>query len=151
MLPAGMLGTVLLLVLAGCGGSVADRDQPRPTREAPAPTSAFCTAVQAGNTAAAPLDTLATRGSAPPEELSNVVDAVRRTNAALLDTAPPEIRTDVDRYVAVVDLQLDALLANGGDLGALQSDAALTERINAPDNVASSTRVREYVAKNCAG
>lgn len=152
MLPAGVLGTALLFALAGCGGSVADRDRPEPTRaQPPAPTSPFCSAVQAGNTAAAPLDTLAVRGSAPPEELSTTVDAVRRSNAALLDTAPQEIRADVDRYVRVVDLQLDALLANGGDLAALQADQALSTQINAPDNVSASQRVRDYVTENCAG
>ncbi|WP_300016335.1 hypothetical protein [Pseudonocardia sp.] len=145
--PAGVLAGALLLALGGCGGSVADRDRPSPTRQQPSTASPFCAAVQAGNAAAAPLGA---RGGIVPEELSNTVEAVRRSNVTLLNTAPPEIRNDVDTYVRIVDLQLDALLASGGDAATLQDDPALEAQINAPDAVAANERVRDYVTQNCS-
>jgi hypothetical protein len=147
LVPTGALAAALVLALAGCGGSVADRDRPAPTRQQAAPASPFCAAVQAGNAAAAPL---AARGGIVPEELSNTVDAVRRNNVQLLNTAPEQIRGDVESYVRVVDLQLTALLANGGDAAALQGDTALAAQINAPEAVAANERVRDYVTENCS-
>jgi len=141
-----LAGALLLLGLAGCGGSVADRDRPSPTRAQPEPASPFCAAVQASNTALAPL---ATPGGIPADELASTADAVRRSTTQLLNAAPEEIRGDVERYNAVVDLQLDALVANGGDSAALARDTALTAQINTPENTTANQRVRAYVTENC--
>ncbi|GAA3227063.1 hypothetical protein GCM10017691_17130 [Pseudonocardia petroleophila] len=144
LLPA----TLLVLALAGCGGSVADRDRPDTTRERAAPASPFCAAVTTTNTALAPLSSPTAQGI-PAEQLTNTADAVRAGTAQLLNTAPEEIRADVERYVRVVDLQLDALVANGGDSAALAGDPAFTAQVNTPENTAASQRVRDYVARNC--
>ena len=143
-----LLGVLLVLALAGCGGSVADRDRPDATRERAAPPSPFCTAVVATNTALAPLSS-PTAQAIPAEELTNTADAVRAGTAQLLASAPDEIRADVERYVGVVDLQLDALVANGGDGAALAADAEFTARVNTPENSAASRRVRDYVTRTC--
>jgi len=136
-------------VLAGCGGSVADRDRPSPTRERPASTSPFCAAVQASNEALAPLTSVTAR-AVPAEELTNTADAVRRSTTQLLNTAPQDIRADVERYVALVDLQLDALVANGGDGAALARDPEFRAQVDTPENIAANQRVRDYVMENCA-
>jgi hypothetical protein len=142
-------GVALLVLLAGCGGSVADRDRPSPARERPAATSPFCDAVQASNAALAPLSSVTAR-AVPAEELTNTADAVRRSTTQLLNAAPQDIRPDVERYVAVVDLQLDALVANGGDGAALARDPAFRAQVDSAENVAANQRVREYVMENCA-
>jgi hypothetical protein len=134
----------------GCGSSVADADRPDPTRSQPVSSSPFCTAVQANLEAIRPLNTLIGRGGgAPPEELSNTVDAVRRTGEDMLDTAPNEIRPDVERTVEAVDLQLDALLASGGDRDAVSRDPELAAQLQAPELRAASERVQTYVTRNC--
>ncbi|MBW0114629.1 hypothetical protein [Pseudonocardia abyssalis] len=144
LLPAALL----VLALAGCGGSVADRDRPDPARERAAPASPFCAAVLTTNTALAPLSSPTAQGI-PAEQLTNTAEAVRAGTAQLLDTAPEEIRADVERYVRVVDLQLDALVANGGDSAALAGDAEFTAQVDTPENTTASQRVRDYVARNC--
>ena len=57
---AAVLISAASLLLAGCGGSLADTDRPGPARPRPAPTD-FCTAVVAGAAAARPLAVLVTR------------------------------------------------------------------------------------------
>lgn len=149
LLPAeGFAAALLLLAVAGCGGSVADRDRPDPVRERAAPASPFCAAVQATNTALAPLSST-TSQAVPAEQLTNTADAVRASTAQLLNTAPEEIRGDVERYVRVVDLQLDALVANGGDGAALARDPEFTAQVNTTENASANQRVRDYVARNC--
>jgi hypothetical protein len=135
---------------AACGGSVADSDRRQPVRTEPAPTDPFCVAAQANVDAIRPLNSLlATRGGAPPEELSNTIDAVRRAGDAMLTAAPAEIRADVERTVQAVDLQLDALLASGGDAAAVTDDPALTDRLSSPEFAGAGERVRSYVDSNC--
>jgi hypothetical protein len=141
-----LLLLVVLGALAGCGGSVADRDGPAPVRASTAPPSPFCTALEASLQATAPL---ANRTGVPAEELTNAVEAARRANTELVDTAPPTLRADVQRYVAALDLQLAALLANGGDTVALRTDAALSSAVNTPETVAAGQRVQTYVQETC--
>ena len=136
-----------IVLVAGCGGSVAGLDRVEPTRAPAGPPSPFCAAVQASSAATTPLSG---RSGVPPEELSNTVDAVRLANDDLVQTAPDEIRDDVEQYVAALDLQLDALLANGGDSTALATDAALASAVNTPENVAANQRVQEYVRTTCS-
>lgn len=137
------------VLLTGCGGSVADRDRPPPARDRPAATSPFCSAVRASNEALAPLSSVTAR-AVPAEELTNTADAVRRSTTQLLNAAPQDIRPDVERYVAVVNLQLDALVANGGDGAALARDPAFRAQVDNPENTAANQRVRDYVMENCA-
>jgi hypothetical protein len=137
-----------LVLVAGCGASVADNDRPAPTRPARAPAGDFCAAVQANTEAARPLAGLA-RGGAGPADLEAVAAEVRRTGSEVLATAPGEIRTDVERSVEAANLQLDALEATGGDPVAAARDTDLTERLNAPEFAAAAQRVRAYVAENC--
>lgn len=137
-----------LVLVTGCGASVADRDGARPPSDAAAaPPSPFCTAVRAADEASAPLQG---RSGVPAEELTNTVEDVRAANTDLVETAPQEIRADVQTYVRALDLQLDALVANGGDTAALSSDAALTSAVNTPENAAASRRVQDYVRAECA-
>lgn len=135
-------------LLAGCGGSVADSDAPAASVE-PVVTSPFCAAVQANAAALRPLSALTARGNAPPEELSDTVAAVRRSGDDLLRAAPDDIRRDVETYVRAVDLQLDALLANGGDGAALSRDTDLTAQVGSPEATAAGRRLQAYVERTC--
>jgi hypothetical protein len=143
----GALATGAAVV--GCGGSVADADRRDPVRTTPPPPSPFCAAAQANLDAIRPLNGLVARGSVPPDELDRTVTAVRRAGTDMLDTAPGEIRPDVERTVQAVNLQLDALVANGGDAAALSRDPQLASRLNSPEFAGAADRVRSYVARTC--
>jgi hypothetical protein len=136
-------------ITAGCGGSVADADARGSTRSAAPVRSPFCIAAQTNVAAIRPLSALVTRGGATPEELSNTVDAVRRAGSAMLDAAPDEIRPDVERTVQATDLQLDALLANGGDGAAVARDPQLNARLGSAEFTGARERVQAYVDANC--
>jgi hypothetical protein len=140
---------VTCAITAGCGGSVADADAREPTRPATPVTSPFCLAAQANVAAIRPLSALITHGGAAPEELSNTVDAVRSAGSAMLDAAPDEIRPDVERTVQAADLQLDALLANGGDGAAVARDPQLNARLGSAEFTGARERVQAYVDNNC--
>ncbi|HLU57321.1 MAG TPA: hypothetical protein VKZ81_17845 [Pseudonocardia sp.] len=147
---AAVLVTAIGGVLLGCGGSsVADADAPDPTRRAPAPQSPFCAAAQANLEAIRPLNGLVARGQVAPEELERSVAAVRRSGQDMVYSAPNEIRTDVERTVQALDLQLDALVASGGDQSALSRDPELANRLNSPEFTGAGERVRTYVERNC--
>jgi hypothetical protein len=136
-------------VLVGCGGSVADADRREPVLATPAPQSPFCAAAQANLEAIRPLNTLVARGNVAQGELADTVAAVRSAGAQMLNAAPDEIRPDVERTVQTLDLQLDALLASGGDTAALSRDPELTARLNSPEFAGAGDRVRSYVDRTC--
>jgi hypothetical protein len=142
------LGTWLLVA---CGGSVADADtnsaRPGATRDI-GPPSPFCAAARANAEALRPLSAMAT-GGARPDSLSNTVNEVRRTGSELLRVAPDEIRPDVERTVKAVNLQLDALVANGGDAGAVARDPDLVARLSSPELAGAGDRYRSYVNRTC--
>jgi hypothetical protein len=148
-------GTPVALVVAvgallmGCGSSVADADSADPTRRAPAPPSPFCAAAQANLEAIRPLNGLVAQGRVPPDQLADTVAAVRRAGQDMVLAAPDDIRTDVERTVQAVDLQLDVLLRSGGDQTALTRDTALVNRLNSPEFAGAGERVRAYVERNC--
>jgi hypothetical protein len=149
--PAPVMALVAAaLVLAGCGGSLADADtpaSPRPDRSRP---DDFCSAVLAGTRAAQPLATLLTRGgTVPRDQLTTAAEAVRSAYAEVLATAPGEIRADVERSVAAVDLQLDALEAANGDTAAVAGNAELRSRLTAPEYVQAAEQVRDYISEHC--
>lgn len=146
--PAVALAAALLL--AGCGGSLADADAPAPARPDRTPSGDFCGAVLAGTRAVQPLTTLLTRGgTVPPDQLDTAAAAVRSAYADVLATAPGEVRADVERSVAAVNLQLDALEAAGGDAAAVARDAQLRNRLAAPEYTEAAERVRVYVGEHC--
>lgn len=136
-------------VVAGCGGSVADADTPHSPRATTAPSSPFCTAVKANADALRPLSGLA-RNGAPPANLAVVIDAVRITGGDLINAAPGELLTDVQRTVEAVNLQLDALVAAGGDPAAVARSPELTAQLNSPELAAASRRLGTYIAENCS-
>jgi hypothetical protein len=148
---ATMLAATLVAcaITAGCGGSVADADGREPTRSAPPAASPFCLAAQQNVAAVRPLSALITRGGSSPEELTNTIDGVRRAGAAMLNAAPEEIHDDVEVTVGSMGLQLDALLANGGDGAAVARDQQLNARLGSPELAAARERVQAYVNENC--
>jgi hypothetical protein len=136
-------------VLLGCGGSVADADSPDPTRRAPAPPSPFCAAAQANLEAIRPLNGLVAQGQVPRDQLATTVSAVRRAGQDMVFAAPNDIRTDVERTVEALNMQLDVLVASGGDQAALSRDTELVNRLNSPEFAGAGERVRSYVERNC--
>ena len=138
------------LLLAGCGGSLADADTPAPPRPDRTPPGDFCSAVLAGTRAAQPLATLLTRGgTVPRDQLTSAAEAVRSAYAEVLATAPGEIRADVERTVTAVDLQLDALEAADGDTAVVARDEELRSTLTAPEYAQAAERVREYIGEHC--
>jgi hypothetical protein len=150
---AGALAALALVigaVLLGCGGgSVADADAPDPTRRAPAPPSPFCAAAQANLEAIRPLNGLVAQGQVPPDQLASTVAAVRRAGQDMVFAAPDDIRADVERTVQALNMQLDVLVASGGDQAALTRDTELVNRLNSPEFRGAGERVRAYVERNC--
>ncbi|GAA0896907.1 hypothetical protein [Pseudonocardia zijingensis] len=136
-------------VLLGCGGSVADADAPDPTRSRPAPPSPFCAAAQANLEAIRPLNGLVAQGQVPRDELARTIAAVRRAGQDMVFAAPDDIRTDVERTVEALGMQLDVLLESGGDQTALSRDTELTSKLNSPEFAGAGERVRAYVERNC--
>ena len=150
---AGALAALALVigaVLLGCGGgSVADADAPDPTRRAPAPPSPFCAAAQANLEAIRPLNGLVAQGQVPPDQLASTVAAVRRAGQDMVFAAPDDVRADVERTVQALNMQLDVLVASGGDQAALTRDTELVNRLNSPEFSGAGERVRAYVERNC--
>ena len=128
---------------------MADADAPDPTRAEAPRSSPFCAAAEANVEAIRPLGGLVARGQVPPDELTDTVDAVRRAGADMVNTAPPEIQADVEQTVAVLDLQLDVLIANDGDPSAVARDPQVAARVNSPEVTGATQRVRSYVERTC--
>ena len=147
---AGFLLTTATLLVAACGGSLADADRPDPARSVRTAPGDFCAAVLAGAEAARPLAALVQRGDAVPrEQLVEAAEQVRSANADVLATAPEEIREDVARSIAEANLQLDALEAAGGDPAGLPGAGATRSRSAEQDYAVATRRVREYVGVHC--
>jgi len=142
----------LAALLAGCGGSVADADSPNPartTRAAPAQSSLFCAAVAANSEAIRPLNGLTLRGTMPADQLTATVDAARASAMELLTVAPDGIRDDVQRTVAAMNTELNALVAARGDTSVALRDPAVLAETNSPEVAAAGQRVSTYVNQNC--
>jgi hypothetical protein len=152
---AAPLTCALLLVggLAGCGfgGSVADADgRSAAATEGRAPAEdPFCAASRANSEAITPLNRLVAAGGADRDELVRAVEAVRRSGTDMVTVAPAEIRGDVQQTVDAVDLQLDALLANGGDGRAATDDPELSARLESAELAAAGERVSGYLTRAC--
>jgi hypothetical protein len=147
---------VMIGALGGCGlgGSVADSDArsaaASPERRAPA-EDAFCAASRANSEAISPLNRLVSGDQADREELVRAVDAVRRSGMDMVTAAPPEIRDDVQQTVDAVDMQLDALLANGGDGRAVSADPTLSARLDSAELAAAGEKVTAHLTRSCGG
>jgi hypothetical protein len=136
-------------LLFACGGSVADADadSPRASRSAASP-SPFCAAARANSEAIRPLNAMAGGGSGPPN-LAGTVEEVRRTGTELLRVSPDDIRPDVERTILAVNLQIDALVANRGNIDAVARDPDLVARLSSPELAGASERYRTYVIRTC--
>jgi hypothetical protein len=144
-----------LALLAGCGGSVADADTVRPpttTRPVSPQAAPFCAAVQANADAIRPLNGLSLGGpvNAAGDGLAAAVSTARLSGIALADAAPDEIRDDVQRVVDAMDVELNALVAAGGDAAKAARDPAVTAAVNSPEVTAAGERVTTYVQQNCS-
>ncbi|HYH31505.1 MAG TPA: hypothetical protein VD903_14065 [Pseudonocardia sp.] len=138
-----------LVVLTGCGSSVADADSRDPIRTTAPPATPFCAAAQANLQAIRPLNGLVAQGRVPPDQLADRVAAVRRAGQDMVLTAPQDIRADVERTVEALDLQLDVLVASGGDQTAIGRDTELMNRLNSREFAGAGERVRAYMEQTC--
>jgi hypothetical protein len=149
-LPVGVVLVASALLMTGCGGSLADADAPGQSPSRDAPPGDFCTAVLAGAEATRPLAALVGRGGTVPRtQLADAAARARSANADVLATAPEEIRADVERSMAAVELQLDALDAAGGDTDAVARNPAVRAALAEPEYTAATHRVRRYVDSHC--
>ncbi|WP_214406979.1 hypothetical protein [Pseudonocardia lacus] len=155
---AAPLICALLLVgaVTGCGlgSSVADSDArsaSASTDRRPPVEDPFCAASRANSAAIGPLNRLVAAGQPERDELVRAVDAVRRSGVDLVMAAPPELRGDVQQTVDAVDLQLDALLASGGDGRAANADPTLGGRLDSASLAAAGEKVSDYLTRACAG
>ena len=145
-----VLALVAGLAGAGCGGSVADADNPAPrVAQAPQPPSPFCAAAEENRQAVRPLNGLVARGPVPPDQLAQTVAAIRQTGADMVNTAPPEVRADVEHTVQTLEMQLDVLVANGGDAAAVSRDPQVTARLGSQEAIGASQRLRSYLERAC--
>jgi hypothetical protein len=147
---------VLAGALVGCGlgGSVADSDArtagASAERRAPA-EAPFCAAARANSDAITPLNRLVAGDGVERDELVRAVEAVRRSGLDLVTAAPPEIRDDVQQTVDAVDMQLDVLLANGGDGRAVGTDPELSARLDSAELAAAGEKVTAHLTRSCGG
>lgn len=149
--PAALVVCALITVLTACGGSVADTDNDRPAaRETTTAPTPFCAASRANSDALGPLNALVSRGGPVDRAaLGRAVDTVRRSGSELVLSAPAEVADDVQLTVDAVNVQLDALLANGGDGRAIADDPQVAERLNSPELTAATQRLTAYVNRTC--
>jgi hypothetical protein len=143
------VSAAVLLGVSACGGSVADADRPRPTTATA--LNPFCAAAKDNADALRPLNGFAQRGSVPPDQLQNTVDAVRHSGIALIAAAPSDIRADVQIVVDALDAQLDALVRAKGDIAAVARDPAASATAAATGAAAASQRVSAYITRTCSG
>ncbi|MEV1292562.1 hypothetical protein [Pseudonocardia sp. NPDC049635] len=145
-----LLVPVALVLLAGCGGSLATQpgtSRPAPTTQARASTP-FCDAVQASRDATRPVGGIGLGRAV--EDVESVAANVRRANQQVTGLAPQELRSDFDRVNQVVERQLQLLEANGGDTIAVARDPGIAEARSDPEYQAASQRINDYVRSTCA-
>lgn len=140
--------SAVLLVLAGCGSSVATRDTPRTavTTQAEAVTP-FCEAVTNSRAATRPVAELGSGQRV--EDIALVADRVRAANQQVTSLAPQELRADFERASQLLERQLQALEESGGDTLALSRDPELTRDRTDPEYAAGTQRINEYVRRTC--
>lgn len=141
-----------VLVVAGCGDSLATRPGPsRPvTTTQVRATTPFCEAVQASREAAQPVSGIGIGLGRQVGDIERLAADVRRANEQVTALAPQEIRADFERANQVVERQLELLEANGGDTLAVARDPQLAQERTDPAYQAASQRINAYVRSNCA-
>ena len=151
------LGHLILLIIlvTGCGRSVADADTTGTVASQPAGSTraaGFCAAVRANADAIRPLNQLTLTGPihATGDGLTGAVEAARISGTVLVDAAPGDIRAAVVRTVAAMNSELNALLAAGGDAAKAARDPAVAAELNSAEVAAASRQVSTYVNQNCA-
>lgn len=136
------------LVLAGCGGSVADRDTSRTvTTTAAQAVTPFCEAVDNSRAAARPVSELGTGRRVG--EISTVAEQVRTANEQVTALSPQELRADFERRNALIERQLRILESNGGDTLALARDSDVAREASDPAYTAGQRRINDYVRSTC--
>ncbi|WP_296370673.1 hypothetical protein [Pseudonocardia sp.] len=153
-LGAAPVVALAVALLGGCGGSVADADtaRPAPTTRPVSPQAApFCAAVQANADAIRPLNGLSLSGplNAAGDGLTAAVTRARLSGVALVNAAPDQLRDDVQRVVNALDVELNALVAAGGDAARAARDPAVTAANSTPEVIGAGQRVSTYVQQNC--
>ena len=126
-----------LVVLAGCGSSVATRETPRTavTTQAKAVTP-FCEAVANSRAATRPIAELGT---------GQRVEA----NQQVTSLAPQEMRADFERAGQLLERQLQVLEESGGDTLALSRDPELARNRTDPEYTSGTQRINDYVRRTC--
>jgi hypothetical protein len=143
--PRALLAATAAVLLAGCGTSVADADVAAPTTSPTPVPSPFCTAARSHADALRPLALLAQRGGAKPGELASAVAAVHRADSDLVANAPRDQLGLVQRYVDLLNTQIDALVRAGGDAG----DPAVVAASASHDAQDTAQQVAAYVMRHC--
>lgn len=148
-----LVPTAALLVLTGCGSSLATRPSegsPRSTTSTEARAlTPFCEAVQTRREATEPIAALGLGQQLT--DVSAVVDRIRAANQQVTALAPQEIRADFERTDALVEQQLQLLEARDGDTLAVARDPAVARARTDPGFTAASDRVDDYVRRTCEG
>ncbi|MBC3192927.1 hypothetical protein H7X46_17860 [Pseudonocardia sp. C8] len=145
----GLLLPAVLLVLAGCGDSLATQpgsSRPPTTTQARA-TTPFCEALQDSEEAAEPVSGIAI--GRPVENIGEIAADVRRANEQVTALAPQEIRPDFDRVNQLAERQLDLLEANGGDTLAVARDPEIARARADPSYQVATQRINDYVRSTC--
>ncbi|MEJ8277315.1 hypothetical protein [Pseudonocardia spirodelae] len=139
-----------LLLLAGCGSSLATRPSSSrvvtPTTTAQASTP-FCEAVEASRAATQPFSGVGIGRSV--SDVGRLAADVRRTNQQVTALAPQELRQDFDRVDQLVERQLSLLEANGGDTLAVARDPGIASTRADPQYQQASQRINDYVRSTC--
>lgn len=139
-----------LVLLSGCGDSLATRSSeysPRTTTSPARATTPFCEAVRASREATEPVSSLVVGERLA--DVEQVAARVRAANQQVTALAPQEIRADFDRASALVEQQLQLLEANGGDTVAIARDPAVARARADPEYAAAGRRVNDYVRRTC--
>ena len=145
-----LLLPAVLVLLAGCGGSLATQPgSSRPTTTTPARAATpFCEAVRASRDAAQPVNGIGIGRSVG--DVAEVTANVRAANQQVTALAPQELRADFDRANQLDERRLELLEANDGDILAVARDPQIAQARTDPEYQAASQRINDYVRSNCS-
>lgn len=152
------------VLLAGCsgggeGGGTVDGLPAPPEVEVPeelepavdqaTAATDFCTAATSNGEAATALDAFLGAGEPPhPEdELADLIEPLRETNAQMAASAPEQAKADAEQLVTLSERRLDILTESGGDVTAITTDEAYQEEAAGAQEAAP--RFRTFVRTTC--
>jgi hypothetical protein len=99
---------------------------------------------------------LAVEAASTPEELRTAAEVYRADRSALVEAAPPEVRTDIERAATVADLVFDLLESYDFDIDRLEGEGAETsqaaiDRLLLVDDerIAARDRILSYLDERC--